>query len=333
MNPVALFNTPDWELSALDAGEMLDRVSPLDEEFASIYRKTMDFASILLDPGASSIVEEAFMAYANLVGEGRLEGKDDLETTLWAGYHPLPLLFARLRWYGEDATYHYTDGDRPGQSKALKTELDLARGFHEWLPGNWLPVSETGAKGFCGEVLQRAEARYALDTDQDLTVDQVVVLSGLTRRSVLNAVSKTGEAGLEVGADGKVSNFEARRWLGDRRNFQPTKGYRLAEENEPTGKASAEEREAVAYEFVPVTDDGTAFLPDLRRVQGYQIGKYGHEEYVADYFEALSKLQAMGTPRFRRPNAEGNWGIKVGVDWRRVPLDELRRAADETGDA
>jgi len=328
-----LLDTQDWDKSVLDGNDVLDRVDGLDDEFVSIYRKCLEFTALMLREDKYQSVEKAFLDFANAVQGGDLETKDDLEEVLWAGYHPIPILFARLRWYGEDGQFHYNDADEAKHSDALKNELALAQTFHAWLPSDWVSVSETGGKGIYGKVLQLAEARYALDTEQDLTVDQVVVLSGLNRRSVLNAVSKSGEAGLAV-EDGRISNAEARRWLSERRNFRPTALYRPFGESEArVAEVVIEEPEETAYEFVPVTDDNVAFIPELNRAQGYQIGKYGQEEYVTDYFEALKKLQGMSIPRFRRPNAEGNWGIKVGVEWRRVPLDELRQAVSKQAGA
>ncbi len=317
----------DLEKSVLDGEDVLDHIEGLDDEFVSIYQKCVEFAALMLGEDEYRDVKKAFLGFANAVQGGNLESWDDLKEELWAGYHTIPILFSCLRWYGEDGKFHYNDADEAQHSAALKNNLESAQKFHALLPGDWVSVSETGGKGIFGKVLQLAEARYALDTGRELTVDQIVVLSGLNRRSVLNAVSKSDETGLAA-EDGRISNAEAKRWLSARRTFKPTELYR------PFGQPEARVAEAVsqefeedaAYEFVPVTDDNVAFLPDIRRAQGYQIGKYGQEEYVIDYFEALKKLQGMSTPRFRRPNAEGNWGIKVGVEWRRVPLVELRHA-------
>lgn len=313
--------------SALDGNDLLDQVESLDYEFARIYRKTADFASKMLGEAEAETINEAFVAFAGHVQGGDIDTVDALEEEVWAGYHPIPLLFARLRWYGELGRYHYTDGASPKDSPALKTDLSLAAEFHEWLPTNWVALTETRGKGVFGKVLQIAEARYCLDTGAPLTVDQIIVLSGLNRRSVMNAISKGGEAGLTVNSDGLISNVDACQWLARRKHFVFTKPYRpdaeTGEERDAAGPNTGEE--TVEYVFVPVTDDGAAFLPNLRRKSGYQIGKYGEERYIEDYFEALKALQAMHTPRFRRPNAEGNWGIKVAVGWRRVPLSELRQ--------
>lgn len=60
-----------------------------------------------------------------------------------------------------------------------------------------------------------------------------------------------------------------------------------------------------------VEKDGskTFFLPNVRLAKGYQIGKKGEEFYCDDYWEALSHLMGMKTPRFRRRNSKNIPGI------------------------
>lgn len=57
--------------------------------------------------------------------------------------------------------------------------------------------------------------------------------------------------------------------------------------------------------------DGTKtfFLPSCRVSSGCPIGAKGEEVTIGDYWAALTKLMAMTPPRFRHPNAEGNFGI------------------------
>ena len=70
---------------------------------------------------------------------------------------------------------------------------------------------------------------------------------------------------------------------------------------------------SVAFVRVPyyVERDGTKtfFLPACRMAGGYRIGPKGEEATVSDFWEALTRLSAMQPPRFRRPNAERNFGI------------------------
>lgn len=79
--------------------------------------------------------------------------------------------------------------------------------------------------------------------------------------------------------------------------------------------------------------DGTKtfFLPACRMATGYRIGAKGDEITVADYWDALARLAAMQPPRFRRPNAEGNFGI-VTCDlnaWEEVNSDYIEAEASK----
>ncbi|MBS7455704.1 ASCH domain-containing protein [Coralloluteibacterium stylophorae] len=67
--------------------------------------------------------------------------------------------------------------------------------------------------------------------------------------------------------------------------------------------------------MVPVARDGSRFIPALRRAGGFTIGRKGEEVVVRDYLDALAELRRMDAPRWRRPNAQGNWGIVTGVRW------------------
>jgi len=60
------------------------------------------------------------------------------------------------------------------------------------------------------------------------------------------------------------------------------------------------------------------FTPDLLRNGVYRIGAKGAEEDVADFYAALTRLNAMPVPRWRRPNEKGLWGIVSGVAWQRI---------------
>lgn len=69
---------------------------------------------------------------------------------------------------------------------------------------------------------------------------------------------------------------------------------------------------------VPVAGDGSTFGPDLARNGRYTVGAKGAEVQYNDFDEALTALRAMDKPRWRRPNAAGNWGIVSGRDWMQI---------------
>lgn len=306
----------------------------LDQDLIALFEHAIRFAQDLLAPEGAAKVRDAYLATAEDVSGNGLSSEEDLQEVLWTGYHPAMYLFRRLETYGIRGYHHYSDAAEAGKSAVLSHELELATQFCESIPANWLELSETGGKGAFGRILQAAQARYALDAGKDLTVDQVTILAGVNRRSVQNALSKQGEAGLRTLVDAdfpnerRVPNSEARRWLGDRRGFQPTRPWPVEGEEEAQPVDITEPTE---YVFVPVAEDMSAFRPQLGRKAGYQIGPKGEERVVEDYFEALERLQAMRVPRWRRPNEKGNWGIVTGTHWHRVPLPEVLSELEGAG--
>jgi hypothetical protein len=72
---------------------------------------------------------------------------------------------------------------------------------------------------------------------------------------------------------------------------------------------------------VPVAADGTWFGPHLSRGGTFTVGAKASEQKIFGFAAALHALERMPTPRWRRPNAAGNWGIVSGVRW--VLLEEL----------
>lgn len=75
---------------------------------------------------------------------------------------------------------------------------------------------------------------------------------------------------------------------------------------------------AAAAVEVPVAKDGSWFGPHIKRTSGYTIGEKGDEVRVSDIDDAIRQLRRMSVPRWRRPNAEGIWGIVSGVRWARL---------------
>lgn len=316
-------NDDTFELSYLTDDQHLQDPDDLEEDFITVYQKAIDFADLLVDASTHAIIKAAYTDFAQDLA-GSTERPFDVRTDLWAGYHPTLILFRRLAFYGLRGLHHYRDADVPAGSAALRTELRLGNEFHEWIPTNWLPPSESGGKGRIGEVLHAAQARFALDAGDDLTLDQIVVLSGMTRRSVQNALSAKDESGLRANPDGSVANAEAVRWLEGRRHFTRTEPYRGESDAAKAEPAALKPPEPLEYVFVPEADDGSQFRPSMFRQKGYQIGAKGEEVYLTDYFAALDALQSMRTARWRRPNTVGNWGIVTAIHWVRIPKDELQ---------
>lgn len=69
---------------------------------------------------------------------------------------------------------------------------------------------------------------------------------------------------------------------------------------------------------VPVAGDGSIFSPKLVRNGRFTVGAKGAEEKYDNFEAALLALTNMEKPRWRRPNAAGNWGIVCGHAWRDI---------------
>ncbi|MEI6745347.1 MAG: hypothetical protein WCL34_05250 [Methylococcaceae bacterium] len=68
----------------------------------------------------------------------------------------------------------------------------------------------------------------------------------------------------------------------------------------------------------------TLFLPDCRMKTGYEIGARDKdkEKHIQNYWDALNKLLAMNTPRFRRKNENGIFGT---VTCNKGDIEEVRK--------
>lgn len=188
-----------------------------------------------------------------------------------------------------------------------------------------------------------ALARLNFDEGVPLTAQELALLSGVSLKRVQNAAYEKGEGGPVMNKHGRIEREGAMEWL-TRKNFK----FSVWQQITALGPLSAgwgrdvsvdpalvvnddivdEEAEVEDdYVFVPVAGDRTRFDPAFRREQGYQIGAKGTEVYVPDYFEALDALSRQTTPRWRRPNEAGNWGIVSGVTWERIRRSDLFRSA------
>ncbi len=159
-------------------------------------------------------------------------------------------------------------------------------------------------------------SRMAIDMGEgEVDLRSMAVLGGISEGRVRNLLSDSDSL-LERGPEGGIKALSATSWL------QKKKGFLASIWQEEEGHPEQEERAvSIALDrmiFVPVARDGSMFTPDLQRNGGYRIGAKGAEEDHADFGEALSRLNAMSVPRWRRPNEKGIWGIVSGVAWQRI---------------
>lgn len=182
-----------------------------------------------------------------------------------------------------------------------------------------------------------ARARIKFDQGHPITIQDLALLSAVSTKRIQNAIyAKTDEAPV-MDRNGLISPEACEAWL-TTRDYRPSI-WKQVSALYPLGpdwgegielETTEPDRLVEDFVFVPVANDGTMFVPSLRRAGkgddgGYTIGAKGSEQIVPDYEAGIERLRTMETPRWRRPNPEsGKWGIVTGQTWKRVRRAELQ---------
>lgn len=185
------------------------------------------------------------------------------------------------------------------------------------------------------QVWKAVEARAAIDFGGRVTVDGLVLLSGLTLAIVRNAVSM---GALRPDADGCVTSDEALAWLARRREFRPSRWLNLSDAQESFDPKTVSIPDSAGNISVPQAGNGDIFEPiKVTRVArgkallSITIGAKDEEVRYGDFYEALQALATMKVARWRRPNDAGNWGIvRARGNWVAVSKADIdRQIADK----
>ncbi|WP_421998075.1 hypothetical protein [Roseovarius confluentis] len=165
-------------------------------------------------------------------------------------------------------------------------------------------------------IARLAASRHAVDFGEgEVDLESMALLGGVTEGRIRNILSDPNSP-LERGPGGAIKAMSAARWLQKKKGFLTSVWH--AEE---TSVHTSDEGVSIAPEkviFVPVARDGSMFTPDLIRNGAYRIGAKGEEEDINDFAAALTRLNSMPVPRWRRPNEQNHWGIVSGVAWQRI---------------
>lgn len=181
------------------------------------------------------------------------------------------------------------------------------------------PVAEWGLsqKSDLHRLVRLATNRWALDNARPVEPAALADFGGVSEGHIRNMMS--GQKRALTSVDGLVPAQEALNWLSGRAEFWNS----IWREQSLPQYASKDRPPLNTAVFVPVARDGSVFHPGLKRGGGYTIGEKGAETQIADFDEALSELQRMPTPYWRRPNTVGNWGTVSGVRWARLEPSDL----------
>lgn len=186
------------------------------------------------------------------------------------------------------------------------------------------------------KMILAARARLKIDHDEPMTVHELAAVTGVETKRLQNAMYAKSEQAPIANADGLISPASAERWLAARnyrrsiwREFIAQRCWE-GSDHEETVDAVADVVETDEFVFIPEAADGTVFGP-LSCGRGsngsnrYTVGEKGNEQIFDSYDEALAALISMITPRWRRPNSNGNFGIVRAERWRRVSRSELAK--------
>lgn len=179
-------------------------------------------------------------------------------------------------------------------------------------------VANPEPQGVIAGIINLALSRYAIDTGEgEVDLLSLALLGGVTEGRIRNILS-SGDSGLEkVGH--RVTGASAAAWLKGRKEYFSS----IWQQHDEAVSEAASTDFADDVVFVPVAADGSLFHPGLARSGKFMIGAKGEEVSYPTFEEALGALQKMATPRWRRPNDAGNWGIVTGRDWKRIERCQL----------
>lgn len=176
-------------------------------------------------------------------------------------------------------------------------------------------------------VIRKSLVRWKLDNGQSVTAEELATLSGRALQTIKNKMA--GEYKEIRGTIARIEAQEALGWLSRQKDFFSSIWKEQNDAVEPTDLPTDVDKDWGEVAFVPVAKDGSVFHPGLKRDGKYLVNKYGVERAFESFDEALAILQRALAPEWRRPTPEGRWTRVRGVDWRRVPLDELNAQARE----
>jgi len=163
-----------------------------------------------------------------------------------------------------------------------------------------------------------ALSRHAIDTGEgDVDLRSLALFGSVTEGRIRNILSSS-DGGLEkVGQ--RVTALSAAAWLKGRKEFFAS----IWQQPDDVAPEAHGPDFSDHVMFVPVAADGSIFHPGLARGGRFTIGAKGEEVQHSSFEDALAALQKMATPRWRRPNEAGNWGIVAGRDWKRIERRQL----------
>jgi hypothetical protein len=280
------------------------------------------------DEAAEDALNAAMSSFGSTDYRSWREIADDLSLALEAPASQTWHGLYGFAFYGVCNSQHTTDADNRAWAKE---QLKTADRTWRRLPEGWREEMPEAKRD-----LLAAEARWRLISGEGVPLEGLAALAGISRKRIANLLSAQ-DTSLQVeervaerdggGQTPLISNASASAWLAAREDFWPT---RLEGEEGTTERAAATiiDEEVV---FVPVSKQGSAFLPDSARLSsgGYRIGSKGYEIDVSDYWDALARLQKMAPPRWRTLEGKRGYVLVTGVTWMRCQKSAINEPTEQ----
>jgi hypothetical protein len=164
---------------------------------------------------------------------------------------------------------------------------------------------------------KRAQARFQLDTGQDIDPGDLALLGDISERRIRNMMA--GKERVFSTKDGKIPATEALSWLKNRADkFRPS-CWRDQNTFEDLAEQTVEVEDAL---FVPVASDNSIFHPGLVRNGTFTVGHGKREKKCNSYEIALASLQKLANPSWSRPTST-NGGSQVSVYLGKKRIEDL----------
>lgn len=249
-----------------------------------------------------------------------------LDTLSSEQFERLPLYREIVDLHGEalfglidvsDVIYDYHYMNLPS-SWGVLIEKDIPR---DWYAGTELETIMEARR--CRRVIDDEEGYEG----QTVSVEGLAILASLNVKTLRNILSREGsgihlvKSGSEKGC---VEAHVAREWLKTRPEYLPTISLSVSKAlNE--GLLQPVIAEIGPFLFVPTAADGTTFSPSSTVNGKYEIGSKGNDLSFTDYHEALSALQNMAEPSWKRTDKANRVRVTTVTHWLRIPESSLRK--------
>ena len=214
------------------------------------------------------------------------------------------------------------EGSKPAtREQFIRAEIKAVDDFLTSIPFDLWNLKDEGE---IRRILAIAKGRLALDCGSPIDVATLALLGDVSEKHIRNLMAGSNR---EIKPkNGAIPAEEAKAWL--RKRLGAYKPSRWQGNNTPNLAVSPEEMEAAI--FVPVAEDGTAFLPDsaLDAALGgvFAVGS-GHPRTYTDYYDALDDLQRLREPVWRAVSLEADLVEIAGVRWERRSRSDIERLA------